>query len=256
MHKVITWNVNSIHKRLDRVLSLLDREKPDVLCLQELKTPDEKMPVDAFQKAGYFLSYFGQKAYNGVAIVSKKNPTLVRKGFEKFENEDARFLSVKIDSISYLTVYVPNGQAVHSAKYEYKLEWMGRLKEHLHSNHKAIDPILLMGDFNVAPEDRDVYSPSEWRDSILFSDPEKSAFGDVMRFGLIDTFRHFHAEGGLYTWWDYRNLSFPFNRGLRIDFVLATKPLIEKCIKSYILRDERKGPSPSDHAPVVAEFEL
>jgi len=251
--KVISWNVNSISSRLERLLGLLKREKPDVICLQELKCVDEKFPTPALEALGYHCAVFGQKTYNGVAILSKVKPKDIRRGFRE---DSSRIISADIGGIRIISAYFPNGQAVGTEKYAYKLDWMKYFGLYLKESFSPTDRLILAGDLNVAPEDRDVHDPTVWRGRILFSEPEKKALEEIKQFGLIDTLRLHHHEGGLYSWWDYRELSFPFNKGLRIDFVLVTAPLAKACIAASILRDERKGTKPSDHAPVMAEFTL
>lgn len=253
--KVVSWNVNSVKARLDRLLAYLAREAPDVVCLQELKCVEEAFPAAAVHDAGYHAAVLGQKTYNGVAILSREPLSDVTRGFGDGAADDAaRFVGATVRGVRVYSAYIPNGQAVGTEKYAYKLEWMKRLRAFLDGRHTPRDPVLVAGDFNVAPEDRDVHDPAAWRGQILFSDPEKSALANVCAFGLHDTFRKFHADAGHYSWWDYRMLGFPKNRGLRIDFILATAPLLERCRAASIARDERKGQQPSDHAPVVAEF--
>lgn len=256
MLKVATWNVNSIHMRLERLFSFLQREKPDILCLQELKCMEEKFPKVEFEKFGYFACVFGQKTYNGVAILSRVEPKDVIKGFQDGVTDDsARLVSATLAGCRVYSVYVPNGQAVGTEKYQYKLEWFKRLKAHLKAKHSPKDKVILAGDFNVVPEDRDVHDPKAWEGQVLFSEPEKEALRSVVDFGIVDTFRLHHSEAGFYSWWDYRQLAFPLDKGLRIDFIFATKTLAEKCDSASIVREERKGTKPSDHVPVMAEFE-
>lgn len=257
MLKVATWNVNSINARLPRVLDWISRASPDVLCLQELKCADGDFPEADLRGLGYHCVAHGQKTYNGVAILSRSPLEHVRRGFSDGGDDTAsRFLSARIGDITVMSAYIPNGQAVGSEKYAYKLEWLRRLRAYLDRAHRPNEPLLLAGDFNVAPEDRDVHDPDAWRGQILFSEPEKDALRQVTAFGLADTFRKHHAEGGKYSWWDYRMLAFPKNRGLRIDFILATQPLYERCHSASIERDERKGERPSDHVPVMAVFDV
>lgn len=253
--KIATWNVNSVTMRQARVVEFLKRESPDFLCLQELKCLDEKFPKDVFEGLGYHCATFGQKTYNGVAILSREKPTEVVRGFcDEEDDPAARMIEGTFSKLSLLCLYVPNGQQVGSPAYEYKLRWLNRLRSYLDRRHKSSSPVVLVGDFNVAPDDRDVHDPAAWRDQILFSEPEKAALKKVTDFGLSDTFRMLHSEGGHYSWWDYRALGFPMNKGLRIDLIYASTPLIKKCIAARIDRNERKGEKPSDHAPVIAEF--
>lgn len=255
--KVVTWNVNSIKARLERAKAFVLRENPDILCLQELKCIGEHFPAEAFKELGYESAVWGQKTYNGVAVLSKA-PLEVRFRGLGWEfggiPEASRLIAVKTAGIDVICVYCPNGQAVGTDKYTYKLEWFQRLEAFLRDHYHPTDRLVVCGDFNVAPEDRDCYNPEAWRGQVLFSDPEKQALAKIQEFGFQDTFRKHHSEGGLYTWWDYRQLAFPKGRGLRIDFVLATLALAKDCTAARIDRDERKGTLPSDHAPVIAEF--
>lgn len=253
--RVTTWNVNSVKARLERLLSFLNRASPDVVLLQELKVTDENFPFEAVGNLGYTATVFGQKTYNGVAILSKAAASDVVRGFGD-EDPASRFVGATIEGVRFYSAYIPNGQAVGSDKYAYKLEWLKRMRKFFDDHHAPKDRIVLGGDFNVAPEDRDCHDPAAWRGQILFSEPEKLGLKQVVDFGFQDTFRKFHAEAGHYSWWDYRMLGFPKNRGMRIDFLFASTPLAEKCTKAFIDRDERKGTLPSDHAPVLAEFEL
>jgi len=251
--KVATWNVNSVKARLERVQSFLHRERPDILCLQELKCVDEAFPYEAFRTLGYEATVHGQKTYNGVAILSREAPSEVARGFQDSADDPAaRYVVARFGEISVASVYVPNGQSVGSEKYQYKLEWLSRFKRRL---EQGLPPrMIICGDFNIAPDERDVYDPKAWEGQVLFSEPEKSALEKLLSLGLVDTFRQHHSEPGLYTWWDYRQLGFPKNRGLRIDFILATPLLSRDCRESRIDREERKGTGASDHAPVISVF--
>ncbi len=255
--KVVSWNVNSVNARLDRLIAFLKERSPDVVCLQELKCEDPKFPSEVIERLGYYCTAYGQKTYNGVAVLSKEPPLSVVKSFhDADEDPSARFLSVQLPKLTVLCAYIPNGQEVGSEPYFYKLKWLGRLRAYLDSHHQPQQSLLLSGDFNVAPEDRDVHDPALWQGKLLCSDPERKALRQVVSFGLQDTLRLHHPEAGLYSWWDYRQLSFPRNQGLRIDFVFCTEPLAKSCVNAYIDRDYRKGEKPSDHAPVVAEFTI
>jgi len=257
MFRVASWNVNSINARLERALAFLERAKPDALCLQELKGPDEKFPMEAIEKAGYHAAIFGQKSYNGVAVLSKTKPTNVVQGLQdKVDDDSSRLIGVTVKGVRVISAYCPNGQEVGAKAYDFKLKWFKRLRKYLEKHHKPSEKIILAGDFNVAPDDRDVYDPKKWEGKIHFSEPEKKALIEVCDFGLVDTFRIHHEEGGFYSWWDYRQLGFPKNRGLRLDFIFASSPLAKKCKAASIDRDERKGSKPSDHAPTLADFDL
>jgi len=253
MIRVASWNINSLRKRQDRLFAWLEANIPDIVCLQETKCPDEQFPVLALQAAGYHSVYHGEKSYNGVAILSKNESRDARPSLcDEVVDPQARVIAATIDTVRVFSVYAPNGQAVGSPAYEYKLKWYGRLRDCLLREESA--ELVICGDFNVAPEDVDVYDPDLWRGAIMCSDGERTAFRQLCEGGFRDTLRLHHKEGGLFSWWDYRMLSFPKNRGLRIDTILASEALAKKCIDAGIDRDMRKGKEPSDHAPVWAEF--
>jgi exodeoxyribonuclease III len=256
--KLASWNVNSIRVRGDRLLRWLEAHRPDVVCLQELKTTESQFPFERVRAAGYDGAILGQKGYNGVAILARDGYHLedVHIGLDDAADDSAaRLISGRVAGMQILTVYVPNGQVVGSEKYAYKLEWFRRLRSFLERHHRTSEPLIVCGDFNVAPEPRDVDRPKEWERSVLFHPDVRAALRELMGWGLVDTFRLHHAEGGFYSWWDYRMLSFPKNDGLRLDLILATEPLAGRCTEASIDRDERKGKLASDHAPVLATFE-
>jgi exodeoxyribonuclease-3 len=251
--KIASWNINSLRKRQDRLFAWLEKTQPDIVCLQETKCPDEQFPVLALQAAGYHSAYHGEKSYNGVAIVSKSKPSDVRVSLcDEVVDPQARVIAARIDHVRVYSVYAPNGQAVGSPAYDYKLKWYARLRDCI-AKEQNVD-LAVCGDFNVAPEDIDTYDPGLWRGAIMCSEGERAAFRELCGAGLVDTFRLHHKEGESFSWWDYRMLSFPKNRGLRIDAILASKSLAERCIAAGIDREMRKGKEPSDHAPVWAEF--
>ena len=251
--KITSWNINSLRKRQDRLFAWLDTAKPDIVCLQETKCPDEQFPVLALQSVGYHSAYHGEKSYNGVAILSKTKPRDVRLSLcDEVVDPQARVIAATVDNLRVFSIYAPNGQAVGSPAYEYKLNWYARLGGCV-AQEKSAD-LVVCGDFNVAPEDVDVYNPDLWRKAIMCSNGERKAFRQFCEAGFRDTLRLHHKESGLFTWWDYRMLSFPKNRGLRIDMILASEALARKCTAAGIDRDARKGKEPSDHAPVWAEF--
>jgi len=253
--KIATWNINSIRMRLARLTRWIAQVQPDVVCLQETKVVDELFPADAIRDLGYSALVHGQKTYNGVAILSRRpllDPVQVLPGGGS--DDECRFLSARVGTWRILNLYVPNGGEVGSEKYAYKMEWFARLRRHLDSALDAGEDVLVCGDFNVAPEDRDVWNPDQWRGKILCSEPEREAFRRLLGWGLSDTLRLHRAEGGLYTWWDYRGGAFHRGWGLRIDHILASKSLGERCLAVDIDRDQRKGEKPSDHAPVIATF--
>jgi exodeoxyribonuclease-3 len=258
--RIASWNINSLRRRQDQLFAWLEATKPDIVCLQETKCPDDQFPVLALQAAGYHSIYHGEKSYNGVAIISKSEPRDVQASLcDEVIDPQARVISATIAGIRVYSLYAPNGQAVGSAAYEYKLTWYARLRDCLAREFHAADrsqeiDLAVCGDFNVAPEDVDVHDPALWRGAIMCSDAERAAFASLCSIGLIDTLRLHHREPGMFTWWDYRMLAFQKNRGLRIDAVLASQSLAKRCTASGIDRDMRKGREPSDHAPIWAEF--
>jgi exodeoxyribonuclease-3 len=253
--RIVSWNINSLRKRQDRLFEWLERFAPDVVCLQETKCTDEQFPVLALQSSGYDSAYHGEKSYNGVAILSKTKLSEVRASLcDEVVDPQARVISATIGNLRVYSAYAPNGQAVGSAPYKYKIEWYARLRDCL-SKDKT-DQLVVCGDFNVAPEDADVHDPKLWRGAIMCSDGERAAFSQLCDVGLRDTLRLHPQEPGVFTWWDYRMLAFPKNRGLRIDAVLASDALAKKCTASGVDRGMRKGKDPSDHAPIWAEFNL
>lgn len=253
--KIATWNVNSIRVRLSRLLAWLDRHQPDVVCLQETKVVDEDFPLGEISGLGYRCLTNGQKTYNGVAILSREeagDPVFALPGAEA--DDERRVLAATIAGIRIVNLYCPNGNEVGSDKYAYKLDWYRRLRRLLDTTMDPGGNVLLCGDFNVAPEDRDTWDAEQWRGQILFTEREKQAFRCVVDWGLTDALRLRHPEGGLYTWWDYRAGAFNRDLGVRIDHTLVTESLAERCTDVMIDREERKGDKPSDHAPVIATF--
>src|SRR5687767_8834033 len=252
-----SWNVNSIRARHERFFAWLAARQPDILCLQELKATEEQFPFADIKAAGYSVAVYAQKTYNGVAILSKTPPEDVRLGLEDGEDElGARLISAVVGGIRVVNVYVVNGQIVGSDKYAAKLVWMRRLRAYLDRRHRVSEPLVLCGDFNVAPEERDVDRPHVWSSSVLFHPDVREELRNIAAFGLEDTLRLHTQEPGLYSWWDYRKLSFPKNDGLRPDLSYATPPPARKFTAASIDRPERKGQQPSDHAPVLATFDL
>jgi len=254
--KVATWNVNSVRVRLQRVLEWLDRHAPDVLCLQELRAREADFPHAAFEGAGYHAAVFGQKTYNGVAVLSRTPLRNIRRGLGgNADDAEARLVLAETEGVVVGSVYVPNGQEVGSEKHAYKLEWLGRLRRLLDRDFTPGAPLILAGDWNVARDDRDVARPEAWTASVLCDSGSRSGLEALIAWGLVDVFREMHPDGGLYTWWDYRSLAFPRNDGLRLDSILTTALLARRCTGSIIDREARKGEKPSDHAPVVAVFD-
>ncbi|MCI0340719.1 MAG: exodeoxyribonuclease III [Planctomycetales bacterium] len=255
--KLLTWNVNSVRAREARLLAVLERHKPDVACLQELKALEEQFPAEAVKAAGYHAAVNGQKTWNGVAILSREPPEDVRRGLgDGAPDPQARLVSARVAGARVICAYVPNGEEVGSEKWAYKLEWLARLRRALERDFAKGEPLVLAGDLNVAPDDKDVAKPEDWAGTVLCHEDARKALARVAAWGLADVVRKHHPEGGLYTWWDYRMLAFPKGNGLRIDHVLATAPLADRSRAASVDRDERKGEKPSDHAPVIAEFDL
>jgi len=252
---VATWNVNSVLARMDVVLRWLGEARPDVLCLQELKCAEERFPVAEFARLGYTSAVNGQPTYNGVAILSRQEIEDVRRGMTgDEEGAHARVIAATVGGVQIVNVYVPNGQAVGTDKYRFKLEWLRRLRAYLDEEFWADDDVLLCGDFNVATEDRDVHDPELWRGKVLFSKPEREAIEEVRGWGFTDAFRMHHQGGGFFSWWDYRAGSFQRNAGLRIDHIWVSEPLAARCKRAWIDKGPRGWERPSDHTPVLAEF--
>jgi exodeoxyribonuclease-3 len=253
--KLVTWNINSIRARTDRLVAWIERERPDILCLQETKVEDASFPLERLRALGYDVAIYGQRSYNGVAILSTAPVENVSRGFGDGEPDDeARLIDVTTHGIRVIDVYVPNGQDLSSDKYPYKLRWFERLRAYLDRTAKPSDPLVVCGDMNVTADDSDVWSPEAWKDKIHCSAPEREALANVRAFGLTDVFRVHTPEGGVYSWWDYRGVSFFKNQGLRIDHILASAPLAARCTSCTIDRNARKGQDASDHAPVTALF--
>jgi exodeoxyribonuclease-3 len=253
--KLASWNVNSLRAREARVAAWLASRAPDIACLQELKLEEKDLPRALFEHAGYHLVGAFQKTYNGVAIIARRPLTDVEVGLgDGVDDPQARLVAATVDGLRVISAYVPNGQAVGSEKYAYKLRWLERLRAYLDRRHRPTDALVVCGDFNVAPEARDVHDPAAWAKETLFHIDSRAALETARAFGLWDTFRLHHDEAGAYSWWDYRMLGFPKDLGLRIDQIYATRSVAERCVAASIERDERKGEGPSDHAPIWAEL--
>jgi exodeoxyribonuclease-3 len=251
--QIATWNVNSLKVRLPHVLEWLATNPVEVLCLQETKTVDEKFPLGALQEAGYNAVFHGQKTYNGVAILTRA-PQLaahVGLGIPDFEDEQRRVIAATVDGIRIVCAYFPNGQAVGSDKYAYKLRWLSALTLWLKEELIRYPSLALLGDYNIAPADRDVHDPVAWLGQIHCSDAERSAFEGLVQLGLTDTFRMFEQAEKAYSWWDYRMMAFRRNMGLRIDHILVSPALVPRVTSCVIDRAARKREQPSDHAPVI-----
>jgi len=254
--RIATWNVNSIVARLPLVLQWLDQARPDVLCLQEIKCVAQRFPSD-FAELGYETALYGQPTYNGVALISRHPIEDVVRGLPDDPDEDApaRAIAGTVGGIRILNVYIPNGASVESDKYVFKLEWMSRLRRYLDGAFDVSRDVLLCGDFNVAPEPKDVHDPKRWEGSVLFSEPERHALENIRDWGFEDAFRLKTGESGHYSWWDYRMGAFRRNAGLRIDHIWVSRTLGARCTEVSIDKETRAWERPSDHAPVVAEFE-
>lgn len=252
---IATWNVNSILARLPVVMRWLDGIQPDVICMQETKVTDDKFPTLLFQERGYQCQLFGQQTYNGVAILTRCECTTSHRGYPgDDETAQSRLITSTVEGIQIVNVYIPNGQAVGSDKYEMKLAWMRRLREFLDQNYDPSMPVLLCGDFNVAPEDRDVHDVRLWQGRIMFSDLEHETLQHIKDWGFTDAFRLHNEEGGKFTWWDYRAGAFRRNLGLRIDHIWISEPLVSRVVRTWIDVETRKWEKPSDHAPVIMEI--
>jgi len=253
--KIATWNVNSLKVRLPHVLDWLATSQADILCLQETKTIDENFPVDDIEAAGYHVVFSGQKTYNGVAIISKEAAGDIVTDVSGLDDPQRRILGATIAGTRILNLYVVNGQEVGSEKYAHKLHWLDRVTAHISKQLQQYERFVVLGDFNIAPDDRDVHDPEAWHERILCSTPEREALQKILDLGLADTFRLFDQEEKSYSWWDYRAAGFRRNRGLRIDLVLASKVLADSCRACTIDKEPRRLERPSDHTPVMAEFD-
>lgn len=256
--RLATWNVNSLRARLERVEEWLTAVEPDVVCLQETKLADEAFPMLSFQAMGYESAHFGQGRWNGVAILSRVGLSDVVAGFEDSDEADpeARLLWATCGGVRVASVYVPNGREVGADHYVYKLAFLDRLRRSIEGVRSPDDPLVVAGDFNVAPDDRDVWSPAAFEGATHVSEPERAEVTHLEKWGLVDVFRRQHEVGGLFSWWDYRAGDFHQGRGMRIDLVLATAPVADRVTNVLIDRNARKGKSPSDHAPVIVDMDL
>lgn len=255
--KIATWNINGIRARIDRLTGWLADHEPDVLCLQETKTEDAKFPLGDIAMQGYRAVFTGEKSYNGVALLSRLPATDVQIGLPGDDaDQQKRFVSAVFGGVRVASVYVPNGKSVDSDAYPYKLRFLERLFEYATQSIASGTPLVIGGDYNVAPEDRDVYDPAEFAGSVLTSPPERAALQRLLDAGLVDGLRRLRPDDIVYTWWDYRMLGFPKNKGLRIDHLLVTEDLAKGLTSVEVDREARKGVQPSDHAPVVANIDV
>ena len=254
MLKIASWNVNSLRVRLPQVLAWSAAARPDVLALQETKLTDDRFPVAELREAGYHSLFSGQKTYNGVAILSRlaaRDPVTDIAGLDDHQR---RILAATVGDVRIVNLYVVNGSEVGSEKFDYKLQWLQGVTGWLAGELRQHPNVVVLGDFNIAPDDRDVYDPAEWREKILCSTPEREALGRILELGLRDTFRLFDQAPGVFSWWDYRMNMFRRKLGLRIDLLLASEAMAQRCTASYVDLEPRRQERPSDHAPVIAEF--
>jgi exodeoxyribonuclease-3 len=252
--KIVTWNVNSLRVRLPQVVHWLQLHQPDILALQETKLPDADFPGTGLAAAGYQSVFAGERTYNGVAVLSRQPATDLVTALPGLVDTQRRVLGATIAGIRVLNLYVPNGQAVGTDKYIYKLAWLDSLKDYIRAQLAIYPCFLALGDFNIAPEDRDVHDPAAWAGQVLCSEPERLALRCLLELGLVDTFRLFEQAPASFSWWDYRAAAFRRNQGLRIDLILASPALAKVCSACRIDQATRALERPSDHAPVVAEF--
>jgi exodeoxyribonuclease-3 len=254
--KIASWNVNSLKVRLPHVLEWTAANQPDVLVLQEIKQITDAFSADAFAEIGYESVASGQKTYNGVAVIARSKPGAIVTDFPGFDDQQRRILASTIDGVRVINLYVPNGSEVGSEKYTYKLGWLSALQSYLQDELAVHSKLVVLGDFNIAPRDEDVYDPEKWGDAILCSPAERAALNMLLELGLADVFRKFDQEEKVFSWWDYRSGAFERNAGLRIDLILCSDEMTKYCSSSYVDREPRAWERPSDHAPVVAEFEF
>jgi len=254
--KIATWNVNSMNVRQPQVVEWLQTHEPDVLVLQEIKQLTEKFPADDLQALGYHSIASGQKTYNGVAVISKTEASDPVFDFPDLEDPQRRILASTVNGVRIVDLYIPNGFEVGSEKYDYKLGWLSSLQRFLEAEIKQHEKLVVLGDFNIAPADADVHDPEKWGEAILCSPKERAALGGLIDLGLTDVFRKFEHPEKTFSWWDYRAAGFRRNVGLRIDLILTSAAMTEACTASYVDKEPRAWERPSDHAPVVAEFDL
>ena len=254
--KIASWNVNGIRARTEHVVNWLKTTQPDVLAIQESKVVDDLFPYDEYLKLGYYPLVYGQKAYNGVALLSKKEPINPSTGISGYKDPQTRVVSATYEGITVMDIYVPNGQSIGSDKFVYKLEWLDHLTGYIEKSLKENENLIVLGDFNIAPEDRDVYDPEAWKDKVLCSKQERGALEKLVDLGLADSFRLFKQQDASYSWWDYRAAAYRRKMGLRIDLILLSTPVAERCTSSTIDESPRGWEKPSDHTPVVVEIDI
>ena len=262
---IATWNVNSVRTRLSQIINWINQVNPDILCLQETKVIDNDFPIKPFEELGYEVIAFGQKSYNGVAIISKIAPENVNKGFSgylenqndinKFEDQK-RLITADINGVKIINVYVPNGSSLHSEKFDYKINWLNCLSSFLDKQEKKNELICLLGDFNIAPSNKDIHNPQRYEGGIMASEIERNALNNVLKGRLIDSFRIYEKNTGHWSWWDYRNNAYELNKGWRIDHIYISKALTSKLKSCVIDSNPRGNLQPSDHAPVMINLDL
>jgi len=253
--KIATWNVNSLRVRLPQLLEWLENVQPDIVALQETKVQDNDFPADALEVAGYKVIYSGQKSYNGMAIISRHlDAEEIVTDIPGLDDPQRRMLAATYNGLRVINLYVPNGQSLGSDKFHYKLEWLEQVRRYIASQLQQYPRLVVVGDFNIAPDERDVCDPDKWHDKILCSDLEREMLQQVKACGLQDSFRLFDQADGCFSWWDYRANAFPRNLGLRIDLILASEALCKNAVSCHIDTSPRALERPSDHAPVIAEF--
>lgn len=252
--KIASWNVNSLKVRLPHLLRWLEESRPDIVALQETKTEDLYFPVHELLEAGYYSVYAGQKTYNGVAVLARERPRDVVTDIPGLDDPARRILAATVGKLRIVDLYVVNGKAVGDEKYAHKLEWLARVRDFLAMEIERHPELVVLGDFNIAPDDRDVYDPEGWHERILCSTPEREALAAITALGLSDSFRLFHDGGDLYSWWDYRQAAYDRNQGLRIDLVLISEALKKHAEDASIEREPRTWERPSDHAPVTVQL--
>ena len=262
---IATWNVNSVRTRLSQIINWINQVNPDILCLQETKVIDNDFPIKPFEELGYEVIAFGQKSYNGVAIISKITPENVNKGFSsylknqndvnKFEDQK-RLITADINGVKIINVYVPNGSALNSEKFDYKINWLNCLSSFLDKQEKKGGSICLLGDFNIAPSNKDIHDPQRYEGGIMASEIERNALNNVLKERLIDSFRVYEKNTGHWSWWDYRNNGYELNKGWRIDHIYISKALTSKLKSCVIDSNPRGNVQPSDHAPVMINLDL
>lgn len=254
--KIATWNVNSLRVRLGHLTEWLAANPVDAIALQELKLPQEDFPQEEVAALGWHAAWLGQRTYNGVAILARQPLQDVVTGIPGFDDPQRRVIAATVGGVRLVNVYVPNGQSVGSDKYDYKLQWLAKLRDYVAAEMAAHPRLALAGDYNIAPDDRDVHDPAKWAGSVLVSDAERVAYRRLLGTGLVDTFRLFEQPDGVFSWWDYRMNAHRRNHGLRIDLILASRDLAERCTASGVDATPRAWERPSDHAPALAAFDI